>query len=189
MRKVPTCFVRDPHDLSRVTDEWHPDCLWVRDGEGTPFRKYDGTCVMHDNGRWWARREVKPGRKAPGGFLEVQYDEANGKKVGWEPAAQSPFTKFLGEALEYTLRKHPDGWPYASGTYELCGPKINGNPEGLDRHVLIRHADAQALADMERTYEAIRRRCVMLREKYGMEGIVFHHPDGRMAKVKGRDFK
>jgi hypothetical protein len=22
----------------------------------------------------------------------------------------------------------------------------------------------------------------------GIEGIVFHHPDGRMAKVKGRDF-
>jgi len=25
-------------------------------------------------------------------------------------------------------------------------------------------------------------------EHAGWEGIVFHHPDGRMAKIKGRDF-
>ena len=34
-----------------------------------------------------------------------------------------------------------DGWSFesAGGTYELCGPKIQGNPEGFEKHTLVRH--------------------------------------------------
>jgi hypothetical protein len=41
----------------------------VLDGEGVATRKYDGTCVMFDGDGWWARREVKPGKTAPAGFV------------------------------------------------------------------------------------------------------------------------
>ena len=76
------------------------------------------------------------------------------------------------------------------GTYELCGPKINGNPEGYDQHVLIPHARADRLGgdwDLS-SFDEIRKAVLHLRSSLGFEGIVWHHPDGRMAKIKARDF-
>lgn len=177
MRKIPTLFKRDPEDMSRVTDEVHPDCQWVLDGEGIATRKYDGTCVMRDeDGNWWARREVKPGKRPPPNFRAEETDPNTGKTVGWEPSGQSPFAKFIGEVLATE-----DGHP--AGTYELCGPKINGNPEGYESHVLVRHEAAQRFSPM--SPDALIDYC---REK-GYEGVVWHHPDGRMAKLKVRDLR
>jgi hypothetical protein len=181
MRKIPTVFVRDPYHLSRVIDAWHPDCLWVADGEGVPTRKYDGTCVMYDGSRWWARREVKTGRRAPHGFQEVDRDPNTGRRVGWEPIEKSPFYRYWLDAAGVR--------GFDTGTYELCGPSINGNPERFEQHVLVRHADAELLVDTLRTFAEIRRHCIILQHEQGVEGIVFHHPDGRMAKIKGRDFR
>ena len=181
MQKIPTVFVRDPENMATVLDEWHPDCLWVRDGEGVATRKYDGTCVMLDgDGRWWARREVKPGKTSPPGFVEVGTDENTGKTMGWEPVEQSSFAKAFATV--------PDG-VYPVGTYELCGPKVNGNPEDFGGHTLIRHSEAERL-NLPPTldYRSIRRAARDLAETAGFEGIVWHHPDGRMAKIKGRDF-
>lgn len=70
------------------------------------------------------------------------------------------------------------------GTYELCGPKINGNPEGYDRHVLISHEYAEELHGVPRDYDGL---AAWLAD-CEFEGIVWHHPDGRMAKIKRRDF-
>lgn len=179
MRKIPTLFVRDPEDMKRVTREVHPDCQWVLDGHGTPTRKYDGTCVrLDDGGNWWARREVKPGKTRPADFVPIETDPATGKTVGWEPMEQSPFKKFHAEALAY-------GEFVIDGTYELCGPKINGNPEGFGSHVLIRHAHAEQFADEPRTYDRLRD--WLLAHQY--EGIVWHGSDGRMAKLKRSDFR
>jgi hypothetical protein len=100
MRKIPTLFKRDPEDMRHVSEEVHPDCQWVLDGEGVATRKYDGTCVMLDEaGRWWARREIKPGKQAPTNYRPEETDVNTGKTVGWEPIEQSPFTKFHAEAL------------------------------------------------------------------------------------------
>lgn len=182
MRKIPTLFVRDPDDRKHVLSIVTEGCGWVLAGEGTPTRKYDGTCVMRDeDGEWWARREVKPGKGAggaiparPPGFVEAEHDPITGKTVGWEPIDQSSFVKFFNEAE----RDHD--YP---GTYELCGPKINGNPEGFETHVLVAHADAEVL-DVKGDYQELR--AWLLDHEY--EGIVWHHPDGRMAKLKRRDF-
>lgn len=180
MRKIPTVFRRDPDNMARVLNEWHPDCLWVRDGEGIPTRKYDGTCVMlDDDGTWWARREVKPGKLSPPRWRFVAEDKATGKCVGWEPVEQSSFAK----AFAQTERAG-----FQPGTYELVGPKVNGNPEGFETHALVRHADAEPLDPHVRDYESIRDYCLRLHAE-GIEGIVWHHPDGQMAKIKGRDFE
>jgi hypothetical protein len=181
MRKIPTLFVRDPQDMRRVTREVHPACAWVVAGEGVATRKFDGTCVrLDESGEWYARREVKPGRTVPAEFVAVQTDEVTGKTVGWEPAEQSAFAKYLAEAVAAL----DPAQPLEPGSYELCGPKVNGNPEGYDSHVLVRHDGAQRLAGVPRDFDGLRGYLAEVR----YEGIVWHHPDGRMAKLKVRDF-
>lgn len=191
MRKIPTLFVRDPEDRRYVTSEVTPGCEWVIAGEGVPTRKYDGTCVMLDeNGRWWARREVKRGKTPPPNYMPVERDETTQKIVGWEPVGQSPFAKFHAEALE-PLTKFGAliGQSVKPGTYELVGPKINGNPEGASSHRLESHANAELLGGWDEvTFETLREHLTSWIAAEGIEGIVWHHPDGRMAKLKVRDF-
>jgi hypothetical protein len=180
VQKIPTLFVRNPDDRRYVLDEVTPGCEWVLAGEGIATRKYDGTCVKADaNGNWWARREVKPGKIPPPNFLAIKTDPETGKTIGWEPAEQSPFAKYLKEAA------NGDNWE--TGTYELCGPKINGNPENFEHHELIDHRDATRILVNCATPELIRLTVIEL-GKQGIEGIVWHASGGRMAKLKGRDF-
>jgi hypothetical protein len=69
------------------------------------------------------------------------------------------------------------------GTYELCGPKINGNPERLDEHIFIRHG-SEVIDDVKRLWDDLRD----LLHAASYEGIVFHHPDGRMCKIRRDDY-
>lgn len=181
MEKIPTLFKRDPQDMSRVLDEVNPAAAWVLAGEGVATRKYDGTCVMIDEeGRWWARREVKPGKTTPPNYVPVSTDPNTGKTMGWEPIEQSAFAKFHAEALN--AANCMPGMP--PGTYELVGPKINGNPEDAPFHILVRHAAAQRL-ETPHTFAGLREWLT----GFEGEGIVWHHPDGRMAKLKKKDFQ
>lgn len=188
MRKIPTLFRRDPDDMRRVTDEVHPGCQWVLDGEGVATRKYDGTCVALDSDGWWARREVKAGKTPPPNFQPVMTDEATGKTVGWEPVNQSAYFRWFREAFESDPRHEGIGGGYPHGTYELCGPKVNGNPEHFPGHRLIHHADAETFNLPPRLDYRTCKRAVLDLAEFGHEGIVWHHPDGRMAKLKRRDF-
>jgi len=184
VKKIPTLFVRDENDRRYVTETVSPGCEWVLAGEGVATRKYDGTCVMLDEaGAWWARREVKPGKIPPPDFVTAEYDTTTGKTVGWEPIGQSAFAKYHAAALAGALLE-----VLKPGTYELVGPKVNGNPERRAGHELIRHAAAEVFAFDNRSFTELRRILLFLAEKYGCEGVVFHHEDGRMAKLKARDF-
>ncbi|MFE3378784.1 hypothetical protein [Streptomyces anulatus] len=183
MQKIPTLFVRNPEDMRRVLRDVTPGCEWVPDGEGQATRKWDGTCVMLDeHGAWWARREVKPDRTSPTGYRPVQHDEITGKTVGWEPMEQSAFARIHAEAVN--TMGH-----LAAGTYELIGPKINRNSDEYTDHVLLRHGWAPLsvrtdCATAPRDFEGLQQ--WLTARPY--EGIVWHHPDGRMAKLKARDF-
>lgn len=179
MEKVPTLFLRDEQDRKYVTREPNPACQWVFDGEGTPTWKYDGTCVMFDGEQWWARREVKPGKQPPANYRPISTDPETGKTVGWEPIAQSAFAKYHAEAV---AAADGSGWP--TGTYELVGPKVNGNPEELDVHYLWAHSEADHV-DAPRDYDGL----AAFLAGFEGEGIVWHHLDGRMAKLKRRDFR
>ena len=176
MKKIPTIFKRNPENMREILNQQHPDCGWVFAGEGIATRKYDGTCVKIEAGQYLKRREVKPGKKSPADFIEEQFDDSTGKRVGWVPV--DPNTKedcWYMEAFDPAL---PDG------TYELVGPKIQGNPEGYGRHALVKHSEAEVFESVARTFDGISE---FMRDK-DIEGIVFHHPDGRMAKIKKRDF-
>jgi hypothetical protein len=188
VKKIPTLFVRDENDRRYVTDQVTQGCEWVLAGQGVATRKYDGTCTLYDGQDWWARREVKPGKQAPAGFVEADYDEVTGKTVGWEPIGQSSFAKFHAEAVEPLVEFGAIiGQPIAPATYELIGPKINGNPEGCAVHRLERHQTAEQFGDVPLTFDGLREFSAGLSNE-GIEGIVWHHPDGRMAKLKVRDF-
>jgi hypothetical protein len=184
MQKIPTLFVRNPDDRAHVLNEVTFGCEWVLAGEGRATRKLDGTCVMLDEDDiWWARREVKPGKRAPDDYVPISFDEATGKTVGWEPIEQSSFAKYHAEALTHAGLMAP-------GTYELCGPKVNGNPELLTKHVLVLHGWAleSERLDIEgapRDYDGLRE--WLLARHY--EGLVWHHPDGWAAKLKAKDFR
>lgn len=162
---------------SRVVDQPHPDCNWVFAGEGTATRKLDGTCCMVRDGRLFKRRELKPGQPAPEGFALEGSDDETGKCVGWVPVGDGP-----EDALHRAGFAVHAGLP--DGTYELIGPKVQGNPEHAPGPMLIRHALAVAYPDAPRTFDGLREWL----DGRDIEGIVFHHPDGRMAKVKLRDF-
>lgn len=175
MRKIPTIFKRNPENMREILNDPHPDCGWVFAGEGVATQKYDGTCVKIENGQYFKRREVKPGKISPVGFVEEQFDETTGKRVGWVPVApDAKEDRWHMEGFDPSL---PDG------TYELVGPKVQGNPEGVPAHKLIRHSKAVKL-NAPRTYGAL---AEWFKGK-DIEGIVFHHPDGRMGKIKKRDF-
>ena len=180
MKKIPTVFERDWNgDRSRVVDQVNSDCEWVLAGEGVATRKVDGTCCLVRDGKLYKRRELRKGDDAPTGFEEADHDAETGKIVGWMPVGDGPEDRYHREAWEAV-------GILGDGTYELIGPKIQGNPEKAKGGLLVQHAHGIAgpIEGVPRTYSGLQD---WLRNK-DIEGIVFHHPDGRMAKIKLRDF-
>lgn len=179
MRKIPTIFERDwDGDRSRVLDKPVAGCEWVFAGEGVATRKYDGTSCLVKDGKLYRRHAVKAGQPEPPGiFVEQDGD----KTILWVEVGEDPGDKWHREAFELTVSKL-DG--IFDGTYELVGPKVQGNPEGYAEHSLVRHADAEVLEGIVLTFNGLREVLAI----HNIEGIVFHHPDGRMAKIKARDY-
>lgn len=176
MKKIPTIFKRNPENMKGLLDEINPECQWVFDGEGVATRKFDRTCVKIENGKYFKRRGIKKDKKIPNGFIEEQFDKNTGKRFGWiEVDPDLKENKWHMEAFEEFL---------PNGTYEFCGPKIQGNPEKYNKHILIKHSRSTQYHDIIRTFDGIKE---WLSDK-DIEGLVFHHPDGRMAKIKKRDF-
>ena len=180
MKKIPTLFVRDfNNDPSRVLPEYHSDCLWVRDGEGWPTRKLDGMCCALVNGVFVKRREVRAGKPVPLDFIPSTEDDVTGKRVGWVPIGHGPEDRYFVEAME---RFTPTG---RDETFELVGPKSQGGVEGWALHALVPHgSEGLKFDEVPRDFNGLRG---WLADK-PIEGVVWHHPDGRMAKIKGRDF-
>jgi hypothetical protein len=104
----------------------------------------------------------------------TEWDDVTNKQQGWLPVGDGPEDAYHREAFE----GQPDG------TYELVGPKIQGNPEGYERHTLVPHSLADQYPDFPRDFEGIKAAL----EHAKIEGVVWHHPDGRMAKIKRKDF-
>ena len=140
----------------------------------------------------------------PSGFeQEGDIDPDTGKIVGWVPCEPtSPDDRKYYQGLGHLIYSQPAGtpWPtgHTAGTYELVGPKVQGNPHHLADHQLVRHG-ADILDDVPTAFDELGR---WLHQAAGMtliedlagaplpgfEGVVWHHPDGRMAKIKVRDF-
>ncbi len=157
MKKIPSLFARDGAVLTR---DYNPAAQWVVDGIGTPTRKWDGTAVRWFDGQFWARYDAKRGKPTPIGFVRCQDpDLITGHMPGWVPATR-PEDKWIREAAL--------GSEWQDGTYEACGPKIGGNAERFESHVLIRHG-SEVMQNVPLDYDG-------LREFFGMhdiEGVVW----------------
>ncbi len=171
--------------MSEILDEPHPECEWVFAGEGVATRKYDGSCCLVRDRRLYKRRELKEGKIEPKGFDLVESDAITGKQVGWVPVdPESKEDQWYREAFHNWEALKSIMGEIENGTYELLGPKIQGNPEEIKKHWLLKHSAAMSYNNVPRTFEGLRE-WLMGKD---IEGIVFHHPDGRMGKIKKRDY-
>lgn len=167
MHKMSSLFVREleyapergkPRPRYLATREYHPDAEWVANGEGVATRKWDGTCCCFTKEGFFLRRHKK-------GWKPVVEGDANAHwHLDWAKANQ-----YL--------------WPLRPGTYELCGPKIQGNAEGFDELTMVKHGE-EVYPDAPRTFDELKD---WLAER-DIEGLVWHHPDGSMIKIKKCDF-
>lgn len=186
MKKIPSLFVRDwngPHK-GLVTREVNPECAWVVAGEGTATRKRDGTACAIIGGKLYKRHDCKKGSKwaknPPSDWIACQEpDPVTGHWPHWAPVGDGPADQYHREAIG-DLSAMGDT---CDGTWELCGPHFQTNPEGLKAECFFRHG-SEVLTDCPRDFDGL----VAYLTANVMEGIVWHHPDGRMAKIKARDF-
>ena len=186
MKKIKSLFVREfseGHSV-KVTPVVSEGCEWVINGEGVATRKWDGTCTKIENGTIFRRFDCKKGKNPPIGFIPADNpDPITGHWPGWvkiDKFNPKGDEKFFVEAYVNTFGSI-DNLP-VDGTYELCGPKINGNPEKLDKHIFIKHGEE--ILNVARDLDSIRN---FLNENY-IEGIVFHRGNGDMCKIKRVDF-
>jgi hypothetical protein len=183
MKKIPSLFKRDYEGTRLVYDEVVPGAEWVIAGEGVATCKIDGTSCLMRAGKLYKRYDARAGKTPPSGFEPAQEeaDPVTGHWPGWLPVGDGPEDRWHREALANTSVL-PDG------TYELIGPKVQGNAEGMDRHMLVPHG-AELLGDVPRSFEGIRAYLA----SHEIEGIVWWRvpgdPDCDKAKIKRRDFK
>lgn len=187
VRKMPALFVID-RDKNEATKNINDSAAWIFEEEAKPTYKRDGTSITVDeNGKVWARRSVKKGKKAPANYIEAEVDPITGHSFGLEPIEQSSFKKFYDEA-----EGNFDG-ALEAGTYELCGPKVQ-NAEGLSDHRLLRHGEdiAEEIPDMrnvpkDEAFEMLKNIFADYKQR-GIEGVVWWGKDGKRTKLRVKDF-
>lgn len=191
MQKVISLFMRDYESKKRlIYNEVVPGAEWVVNGEGVATVKWDGTpCLISFPSlgeiRLSKRYDAKHGKQPPANFTPSQDpDPITGHWPGWVPCNRDdPQDKWFFEAFDtfYTY-SNDEFMRYA--TYELLGPKVQGNPYELSSHVMWRHG-SEIIENAPRTFDELREFFASLPK---LEGIVWHHADGRMVKIKRKDF-
>ena len=174
MIKIPTIFKRN-YDTFQVTDEINPECQWVFNNEGIAYRKWQGMAAMIKDNTYYKRTIIKENQQTPSYFIMTAHDTKINKFYGWIPVDfTSSKDQYYAEAFDPMLPE---------GTYELIGPRIHGNKDKVPYHILMSHKSYK-VSKFYRSYEHIKK----MLAAFQYEGIVFHHPDGRMAKIKGKDY-
>ena len=184
MKKIISLFQRNYETDRLVRDELVQGAEWVANGEGIATRKFDGTACSIIEGKLYKRYDVKQGKPIPEGAIACmdEPDANTGHFPFWLPVKEGePSDKYFLKA--FNIGKDYYGNELIDGTYELCGKKVQGNPEAVEGHRLVPHGK-EVLDDVPRTFNGIKE---YLKDK-NIEGIVWHHPDGRMVKIKKKDF-
>lgn len=187
-----------------MRNEVTPGADWVIAGEGVATRKWDGTSCLVRDGKLYKRYDAKVGKAPPADFTPAQEPDAiTWHWPGWVPVGNGPEDKWHLDAKQIRLL---DGWyeikfsgtghlcylhvvtwhVVPDGTYELCGPKLQGNPERFAEHVLIAHG-VDELPDCPRDFDGLK---VYLVE-HDIEGVVWWRNDFTdcdKVKIKAKDF-
>jgi len=183
MEKIPTLF--DRGDDFKVVDSVRAGCEWVVAGDGVPTEKLDGTNIRLTVRMGTVVRVEK--RRNP-----TRVQKQRGIKDGWYVDAfeADRADRWIFEAVRGTDTRE---WPDGEHPCEALGPKIQGNPLHLPSHVCVPfNLEVPRLEDAPRDFTGLRDYLARLESRYAgealAEGIVFHHPDGRRAKIKRKDF-
>ena len=185
MKKMPCLFEREFHGNGSFTiiDKITPGCEWVVEPDVRWTRKWDGTACMVKDGvlfkRYDAKKDRRTGDYKPPPLGAIPCDEPDavtGHWPHWVPVGDGPEDKWHKTALVEHL---------VDGSYELCGPAINGNHEKMLAHLLMKHGDYEVGEPIDRTLTLENFKEILGRLPW--EGIVFHHPDGRMCKIRRND--
>ncbi len=183
MQKIISLFKRDYEKTRQIYDEVVEGAEWVVNGEGIATEKLDGTACLIRNGKLYKRFDCKKGRTPPPNFEPAQEpDPVTGHWPGWLPVSeddpQDKWHLIARAAIIEAPHKYPDG------TYELIGPKVQGNKYRLDSHIFRLHGDV-TLEDAPRDFDGLKR---YFEANPQYEGIVWHNIDGSFVKIKRRDF-
>lgn len=183
MEKIPTIFERG--EGFKVVDKVREGCEWVFAGEGVTTEKLDGTnvrltiragtCVRLEKRRNPSKRQKQEGTK-DGWYVDA---DEYGKEDKW--------------ILEAMRNTDVSIWPDGEHSVEALGPKIQGNTLGLDQHICVPfNLEIPSFDGINRSFDGLKRGLAEMESRYSpshlAEGIVFHHPDGRRAKIKRKDF-
>ena len=180
MKKISTLFKKNPEDLGKVINEINTDNEWVLKF-GIPTQKFDGTSCAIIEGELYKRFDLKPNRTLPINLKAIPCqmpDEITGHHPHWiECEKTNNADKYYFEAFDLLENKK-------DGTYELCGQKVQGNPENIEGHKLIKHG-CNVLDIKDFSFDSLK----SYLEAANMEGIVFHSAiDDRMCKIRKSDF-
>lgn len=198
MKKMKTLFVID-RNTNLAINEVREECAWVLNGEGKATIKFDGTAAIFMNGklykRWdrklkkkFARMKNRLGNKfvakehmfkeVPVGAIPCQApDPVTFHQPHWVLVDDKPENIWFNEALK-TNPVLVEG-----ASYELVGEKVQNNVYDIKGHELWQHGSKE-VEILDLTFEGLKK---WLTENVG-EGLVFHHPDGRMCKLRRKDF-
>ncbi|WP_394827216.1 hypothetical protein [Pendulispora albinea] len=183
MEKIPTIF--DRGDGFKVVDQPRKGCEWVFAGEGRATEKLDGTNVRLTIRAGHVVRVEK--RRNPSKLQKQQ-----GVIDGWYVDADEhgKEDKWIFEAVRGT---DVHGWPDGEHSVEALGPSIQGNLLGLAKNLCVPfNLEIPAYEDVPRSFDGLKAFLEKLDSRFApghlAEGIVFHHPDGRRAKIKRKDF-
>lgn len=178
MKKLTTLYQKDPTNLGRVIHQLRPENAWVLES-GIPTRKFDGTSCAIINGELYKRFDLKKGRTLPPNAIPCQEPDA---KSGHHPHWVLCDRNDKSNKWHFVAFDQLD--PKEDGTYELCGEKVQRNPEGIQGHRLIKHG-SEVLDITDFSFEGLK----AYLETADIEGIVFHDKNSdRMCKIRKSDF-
>lgn len=183
MEKIPTIF--DRGDDFNVVNRPREGCEWVFAGEGRATEKVDGTNVRvtvraHQVVRVEKRRNPSKAQKQQG-IIDGWYvdTDENAKEDLW--------------ILTAVKGTDVSTWPDGEHSVEAMGPNIQGNSLNLSTHLCVPfNLEIPAYDEVPRTFDGLQAFLGTIESRFSpgnlAEGIVFHHPDGRRAKIKRKDF-
>lgn len=189
MKKIPTLFRRDDNGVITRALAIGVD---VRELRATV--KVDGACCMVRDGKLYKRRELKKQHETPVDFELIDTDPVTDKRVGWMPVTDAPEDKWFRAGFDDIKTTFASaGYTVPDGTYELLGPKINGNPTKQERHTLSKHGvnGCGIAPGLEGSWKFDELKDVLLQDWWPdeWEGIVWWDHEKPVCKIKVKDFK
>ena len=181
MQKIPTIFDRDWDGNRGVVDKLTGEYDFANavatekvDGTNVRVTIFEGKCTNLDKRR-------SPKGKEP---FYIQADK------------DDPGDKWIFKASEILV---PADAPDGVWEGEAVGPKIQGNPLNLEEHQIILFSLPRLQETLLRIDNApttfsellfwIPDQPSAVGQNCMIEGVVWHWPDGTMAKIKTKDFK